>query len=442
MPDGERHSSCARRRSPRSVCTARWPPSPPDELRLTTERGHACPSSASRRWRSSATRRRACGRSFSVGIWWLTADRRWCRFFARVLTHDDVRIVRTGGGIRSSCSGRREPVVLMIRTLHSQPSRGLKPVFLLDDDAAKHGTLRASWTNEQVEVRSIAIDANDLLSDATLHVPRASCSILPPESHRPARSPDRVVWRRKIVRRRESCATRDGARSHSESLPDPTPSPADAFHAGGRRALRADRYSRRSKTADDRRSQPSSRRRIRATGARHVRRGRRRASGGRSVARADPGEAAPHRVRHRRDAGRRLGEAASPDRALRRRVLASFDHSRISSASAASASRRRTSAASSASKSVSSCSLPGPFASPSASSTVIVDCHLAAFVHLARSGAARAPHQARFTRLGRLLADAPRPRNGQPLPRGEVPQRCTATAKSASCARSSKTIRS
>src|SRR5262249_54369326 len=57
---------------------------------------------------------------------------------------------------------------LVVRTLHSQPRLGLKPVFMLDDDARKQGTLRASWTNEAVEVRSASVSVHDLLSASML----------------------------------------------------------------------------------------------------------------------------------------------------------------------------------------------------------------------------------------------------------------------------------
>lgn len=57
---------------------------------------------------------------------------------------------------------------LIIRTLKSQPSRGLKPVMLLDDDPAKQGTLRASLHNEGVEVRSVRMAANELIRGSML----------------------------------------------------------------------------------------------------------------------------------------------------------------------------------------------------------------------------------------------------------------------------------
>ena len=59
---------------------------------------------------------------------------------------------------------------LIVRTLQSQPERGLRPVFMLDDDPGKQGTLRASLTNERqsVEVRSMVGSALDFISPQML----------------------------------------------------------------------------------------------------------------------------------------------------------------------------------------------------------------------------------------------------------------------------------
>jgi lipopolysaccharide/colanic/teichoic acid biosynthesis glycosyltransferase len=151
--------------------------SPPDELRLST--GALTLSvlgvAALAIFGDKATR---LWTLFSLGVWWLSA----------VVFVPLVRALT-----RHLCARRDwwgHPVVvlgaartgrLMVRTLQAQPSRGLKPVFLLDDDATKHGTLKASWTNEQVEVRSIAINAHDLLSDSALRVARDLLD-LPPDS--------------------------------------------------------------------------------------------------------------------------------------------------------------------------------------------------------------------------------------------------------------------
>ena len=51
---------------------------------------------------------------------------------------------------------------LIVRTLKAQPRSGLKPVMLLDDDPAKHGTLRASFTNEVMDVYSVNVSAGAL----------------------------------------------------------------------------------------------------------------------------------------------------------------------------------------------------------------------------------------------------------------------------------------
>lgn len=55
---------------------------------------------------------------------------------------------------------------LIVRTLQAQPERGLRPVFMLDDDPAKQGTLRASLSDEResVEVRSMIGSALDFIS--------------------------------------------------------------------------------------------------------------------------------------------------------------------------------------------------------------------------------------------------------------------------------------
>jgi lipopolysaccharide/colanic/teichoic acid biosynthesis glycosyltransferase len=57
---------------------------------------------------------------------------------------------------------------LIIRTLRSQPSRGLKPVVLLDDDPAKHGTLRAALAGSGMAVQSVRINANELIRGSML----------------------------------------------------------------------------------------------------------------------------------------------------------------------------------------------------------------------------------------------------------------------------------
>jgi lipopolysaccharide/colanic/teichoic acid biosynthesis glycosyltransferase len=50
---------------------------------------------------------------------------------------------------------------LLVRTLEKHPNLGLKPVALLDDDPAKHGTLRAQIGERDIEVRSMRIPLGD-----------------------------------------------------------------------------------------------------------------------------------------------------------------------------------------------------------------------------------------------------------------------------------------
>jgi lipopolysaccharide/colanic/teichoic acid biosynthesis glycosyltransferase len=55
---------------------------------------------------------------------------------------------------------------LVVRTLKAQPRSGLKPVMLLDDDMTKFGTLRASFTNEVMDVYSVNVSAAHFLTEA------------------------------------------------------------------------------------------------------------------------------------------------------------------------------------------------------------------------------------------------------------------------------------
>ena len=68
---------------------------------------------------------------------------------------------------------------LIVRTLQSQPERGLRPVFMLDDDAAKQGTLRASLSNEResLEVRSMVGSALDFISPQMLAAAAADLAV-------------------------------------------------------------------------------------------------------------------------------------------------------------------------------------------------------------------------------------------------------------------------
>jgi Undecaprenyl-phosphate galactose phosphotransferase WbaP len=53
---------------------------------------------------------------------------------------------------------------LLVRVLRAQPRCGLKPVLMLDDDRAKHGTLRASLNEDTVEVRSTTQASSELVT--------------------------------------------------------------------------------------------------------------------------------------------------------------------------------------------------------------------------------------------------------------------------------------
>jgi lipopolysaccharide/colanic/teichoic acid biosynthesis glycosyltransferase len=79
------------------------------------------------------------------------------------------RLSRTGWwGIPVIVLGAAKTGRLIVRTLHSQPRNGLKPVVLLDDDRAKHGTLLASQVNgRDVDVHSINVHAASFLTEAS-----------------------------------------------------------------------------------------------------------------------------------------------------------------------------------------------------------------------------------------------------------------------------------
>ncbi len=77
----------------------------------------------------------------------------------------DKLSVQPWWGIPVCVLGASKTGRLIVRTLKAQPRSGLKPVMLLDDDPAKHGTLRASFTNEKMDVYSINISAASFLSE-------------------------------------------------------------------------------------------------------------------------------------------------------------------------------------------------------------------------------------------------------------------------------------
>ena len=57
---------------------------------------------------------------------------------------------------------------LIVRSLQAQPRSGLRPVVLLDDDRAKHGTLLASQVNgKDVDVHSINVHSATFLTEAS-----------------------------------------------------------------------------------------------------------------------------------------------------------------------------------------------------------------------------------------------------------------------------------
>ena len=78
--------------------------------------------------------------------------------------------------LRANCAHRAwwgHPVVvlgaaktgrMLVRVLRAQPQCGLKPVLMLDDDRAKHGTLRASLNDDTVEVRSVTQASSELVT--------------------------------------------------------------------------------------------------------------------------------------------------------------------------------------------------------------------------------------------------------------------------------------
>ena len=57
---------------------------------------------------------------------------------------------------------------LVVRTLQAHPELGLRPVAMLDDDASKHGTLRAAWGADDIEVKSVRTLEYAALDDYTV----------------------------------------------------------------------------------------------------------------------------------------------------------------------------------------------------------------------------------------------------------------------------------
>jgi exopolysaccharide biosynthesis polyprenyl glycosylphosphotransferase len=99
---------------------------------------------------------------FVRGVWWLAT------LFLVPVVRSIVRnklCTQAWWGIPVCVLGAAKTGRLIVRTLKAQPRSGLKPVMLLDDDPAKHGTLRASFTNEVMDVYSVNVSAAHFLSD-------------------------------------------------------------------------------------------------------------------------------------------------------------------------------------------------------------------------------------------------------------------------------------
>ena len=97
------------------------------------------------------------------GVWWLAT------LFLVPVVRSIVRnklCTHAWWGIPVCVLGAAKTGRLIVRTLKAQPRSGLKPVMLLDDDPAKHGTLRASFTNEVMDVYSVNVSAAHFLSES------------------------------------------------------------------------------------------------------------------------------------------------------------------------------------------------------------------------------------------------------------------------------------
>lgn len=100
---------------------------------------------------------------FVRGVWWLAT------LFLVPVVRSLVRnrlCTHAWWGIPVCVLGASKTGRLIVRTLKAQPRSGLKPVMLLDDDPSKHGTLRASFTNEVMDVYSVNVSASHFMSDA------------------------------------------------------------------------------------------------------------------------------------------------------------------------------------------------------------------------------------------------------------------------------------
>ena len=100
---------------------------------------------------------------FVRAVWWLAT------LFLVPVIRSIVRnklCTQAWWGIPVCVLGAAKTGRLIVRTLKAQPRSGLKPVMLLDDDPAKHGTLRASFTNEVMDVYSVNVGASHFMSES------------------------------------------------------------------------------------------------------------------------------------------------------------------------------------------------------------------------------------------------------------------------------------
>jgi lipopolysaccharide/colanic/teichoic acid biosynthesis glycosyltransferase len=98
---------------------------------------------------------------FVRGVWWAAT------LFLVPVIRSLVRgyfSVQPWWGIPVCVLGAAKTGRLVVRTLKAQPRSGLKPVMMLDDDISKHGTLRASFTNEKMDVYSVNVSAAHFLT--------------------------------------------------------------------------------------------------------------------------------------------------------------------------------------------------------------------------------------------------------------------------------------
>jgi exopolysaccharide biosynthesis polyprenyl glycosylphosphotransferase len=100
---------------------------------------------------------------FVRGVWWVAT------LFLVPVLRAIVRgklATKPWWGIPVCVLGAAKTGRLIVRTLKAQPRSGLKPVMLLDDDPAKHGTLRASFTNEVMDVYSVNVSSAHFMTES------------------------------------------------------------------------------------------------------------------------------------------------------------------------------------------------------------------------------------------------------------------------------------